>query len=523
MSAAAATPAAARAEVPAHRPARTWLAIAAVALAASLLLATAFPLLDPDEGRNAEVAREMLAGGDWLVPHLAGMAYLDKPPALFWAEAGVMRVAGRNRWAARVPAALAACALLLVFGALAARRRGGAFARRLVALTAAAPLFAVLSAYAIFDMLLALCVAVVIAGIAEELASGPSTARRTAMFLAIAAGILVKGPVMLAWVLGGALATALLARSRAPLAWLKWWPGWMLALAIPGAWFALASQRYPEYPHYAFLEESFERMSTGHFHRQQGWWFVPAVLAGGALPWSLLTPWRALRLRDDTARAMLGFVVFATVFFTLSQSKLVTYLVPALPPLAWLAAEAWSAHAGRLRWWMALSFTPLALLAGGPWLLRYAASQSGETLAAAIRARAPHAQVVFADTWSPGTDFALGRASTLAAADARVTTSTYQQRYRGTLASRGLWTLAPPLPAPTAPPARESGAAVAPAARDSGAAAVSAARDTMLVLVTPARAPAPGTGEVIFLDGRFRATVVRASSIPPAARPPRRE
>ena len=97
-----------------------------VALAAfllSMLLAGAFPLLDPDEGRNAEIAREMAAGGGLLVPQLAGMPYLE-PPGLFWAAAAAVRAAGVVPWAPRVPAALAA-ALTLALMARAAQRRYG--------------------------------------------------------------------------------------------------------------------------------------------------------------------------------------------------------------------------------------------------------------------------------------------------------------------------------------------------------------------------------------------------------------
>src|SRR5512140_3173907 len=78
----------------------------------SLLLATASPLLDPDEGRNAEVAREMAAGAGLLVPHLAGMPYLDKPPALFWGAALAVAAAGETPWAPRLPAVVAAALTL---------------------------------------------------------------------------------------------------------------------------------------------------------------------------------------------------------------------------------------------------------------------------------------------------------------------------------------------------------------------------------------------------------------------------
>ena len=85
--------------------ARAWplpLALVSLAFAASLLLAGALPLIDPDEGRNAEVAREMSVGGDLVIPHLAGMPYLDKPPAFFWATALAIRLLGRGLSAHRL-------------------------------------------------------------------------------------------------------------------------------------------------------------------------------------------------------------------------------------------------------------------------------------------------------------------------------------------------------------------------------------------------------------------------------------
>jgi len=179
----------------------------------------------------------------------------------------------------------------------------------------AAPLFTLLAGYVIFDLPLAACVTVIWTALARELSGGTTRGRRFAMYLAIGLGLLLKGPVMLAWAIGGSVGAALALRSRAPLRWLGWAPGWALALLIPGAWFTLACLRHPEYPHYAFLEETFERLGSGSFHREQGPWFVPAVLVGGALPWSLTTPWS--RRLTTSARVALGFVAFAAVFFTL--------------------------------------------------------------------------------------------------------------------------------------------------------------------------------------------------------------
>ena len=334
-------------------------------LVGSLVLAGAYPLVDPDEGRNAEVAREMWTSGDLLIPHLAGMPYLDKPPALFWAETLAFGVLGATPRAARLPSVVSAWAILLIVGSVAARRMGEPFALVTVAMLAAAPLFAVLSAYVIFDMPLALCVTIIWVGVMEERAEGPSRNRRFAMFAAMTLGLLLKGPVMLAWAVGGSLCSALLTRHRGPLQWLTWWPGWVLVAVVAGGWFALASRRYPEYPHYAFLEESFERLTTGNFHRQEPLWFVPAVLILGALPASLATPWAA-RLPSDASRVALGFLLFAILFFSVSSSKLVTYLVPALPMLAWLGAEAWSDPLRQRRgaWGVAITYGALAIGCG---------------------------------------------------------------------------------------------------------------------------------------------------------------
>jgi 4-amino-4-deoxy-L-arabinose transferase-like glycosyltransferase len=476
--------------------------LALALFAGSLVLAASVPLVSPDEGRNAEVAREMVASGDWLVPRLAGMPYLDKPPALFWAEAAAIRLFGPTRVAVRLPAALAALGTLILIARRGRRSAGTAFARRAVALLGLAPLFAAMSAYVIFDMPLTLCVTVVWIGIVDELESGPSRSRRVAMFAAVTAGVLLKGPVMLAWAVLGSAGAALVLRSRAALSWLAFWPGWLLLLLVAGGWFACASARFPEYPHYAFLEESVERMATGRFHREQPAWFVPAVLIAGTLAWSLVTPWRRRLGREG--RVALGFVVFAAVFFTLSRSKLVTYLLPALPPLAWLAAEAWTdapssrragviaaivygalalalaisgggvaairdpalgaATAGAARaltigfaittllgaWaaWRrrndlaliaAVAFTPLVFLLGGRALARHAKHESGESLARAIAA-AGGGRVRYERCYSPGTDFVLGRGSTIVSPDGAETTSNHQLRYRNRLVERGLWT-----------------------------------------------------------------------------------
>lgn len=422
-------------------PRTVWLVLAA-SLVLSLAIATTFPLLDPDEGRNAQVAAEMAADGDLVVPHLGGVPYLDKPPALFAMGAAAIRVLGPTPLAARLPAILATLLTLWLLAHASARLAPAGHAERAIALAAAAPLFAVIGAYVIFDMPLTACVTAVWTLLARELAEGPSPRRRLLMFLAVGVGVLVKGPVMLAWALGGSAGAALLVRSLAPMRWLTWGPGWLVALGIPGLWFAAAVQRHPEYVRYAFLEETFQRMTSDAFHRKQPWWFVPATLVGGALPWSLGTPWRGPV--SSASRVAAGFVLFAAVFFGLSRSQLVTYLLPTLPALAWWAAESWQASP-RPRWAFAamLAFTPLLIGLGHGALSEAAHATSGAGLARTLQA-AGSPTYRYEDCYSPGTDYLLARRAPIVSALGHPLTSNYAVRYRETLIARGQWPLTHP-------------------------------------------------------------------------------
>ena len=211
-------------------------------------------------------------------------------------------------------------------------------------------------------------------------------------------------------------------------------------LCVAGGWFALALQRHPEYARYAFLEESFERLTTGSFGREQPWWFVPAVLIGGALPWSILTPWRWPL--SKAGRVAAGFLSFACVFFSLSHSKLVTYLLPVIPALAFIAAESWVRRCPHfpLRLRIALLFTPVILVLGSPRLNTYAQRHSGAALARAIRASGG-GTILYEGCYSPGTDFLLNQGSAVASTTGAPLTSNYILRYRDLLRQRGQWRL----------------------------------------------------------------------------------
>ncbi|MGH9404991.1 MAG: glycosyltransferase family 39 protein [Terriglobia bacterium] len=311
------------------------------------------PLLEPDEGRNAEVAREMLVTHDWITPHYDGLPYLDKPAFLFWSIAGAFRVFGLSEWAARFPAAIAALATVLLAWLLGRRMFGettGVFAGIILA---TAPLFFGIARTVVFDMPLTFFVTAAL--LCFWLNSSRSYASRRLDLLAFAAmgvGALTKGPVAFLLPLITLAVFHACAGTVRELRKLHWVSGWILFLAITLPWFIDVSLRNPGFPKYAFWEESLLRFTTGaHLHRSSSvFYYVPLYFAG-FFPWSfflLFSGWKRLRawrtLREEARRAELFLLVWAAVifvFFTLSRSKLPGYVLPALIPLSILAARGW--------------------------------------------------------------------------------------------------------------------------------------------------------------------------------------
>ncbi|MGO8700324.1 MAG: glycosyltransferase family 39 protein [Limisphaerales bacterium] len=333
-----------------------------LALSLGLLLFTAavlffgglgrLPLLEPDEGRNAEVGREMLVSGDWITPHFNGFVYLDKPAVYFWMVAASLRTFGVSEGAARLPSALMGVATLLLVWFLARRMFGDAAGLRAGIVFAACPLALALAREVIFDLTLTffVTVAMVAFWLAEE--NNFLAPRLDAlMFAAMGVAVITKGFVGILIPL-----IAILIYEAARGRWREWlrlrW-GWgllvFLALTLP--WFIAVSTRNPDFPRYAFWNESLKRFSSGAAHRGGGILYYFPVYLGGFFPWSmflLLAGWNRLRkwreLKQEAARPILFLLCWATcvfVFFTLSHSKLPAYFLPALVPLSILMGFVW--------------------------------------------------------------------------------------------------------------------------------------------------------------------------------------
>lgn len=319
------------------------------------------PLLSPDEGRNAEVGREMKLSGAWLVPTYNGVDYLDKPVFYFKAVACSLGLFGDNPTAARLPSAVFGLALVaLTFGFV--RKIHGARCGLLAAIVVTTtPLYVMNARTVIFDMTLAffVCGAIFAGYLAEE--TEGSTRRNWYLLGAASAGLatLVKGPI-------GFLIPILVLlvfnriegrrgvwkRLFAPL-------NLVIFFAVTLPWFVGLCLAHSDFLYYGLVEESFHRFVTAKtFHRSEPFYFYLLIIAVTFLPWSLLLPeaaaatWKerwAQQHRADRLAMVWSLVV--VVFFSISQSKLPGYILSVTVASAMLVARlfdvALAAPAGR--------------------------------------------------------------------------------------------------------------------------------------------------------------------------------
>ncbi len=309
-------------------------------------------LYNPDEGRYAEIPREMLSSGDWVIPHLDGLVYIEKPPLQYWATAASYEIFGESDWSARLYTGLCGLATVLVTMLLARRLKGSRAAWRSGIVLASSMLVLLMSHQLTLDMSLTLCMTLTLAAfsIAQHDRTAPA-ARRGWMLLAwasAACAFLTKGLVAGAIPVLTLIAYCALHRDLTP--WRRLHPvsGIAVFLALSLPWLVLIQHRLPAFFDFFFVREHFERYLTLVEQRYQPWWFFGEVLAAGSLPWivpvarALLTGWRASepRGRFDARRLLWVWGVVVLVFFSASDSKLIPYILPMFPALAVLVGTA---------------------------------------------------------------------------------------------------------------------------------------------------------------------------------------
>jgi 4-amino-4-deoxy-L-arabinose transferase-like glycosyltransferase len=319
-------------------------------------------LIHPDEGRYAEIAREMAATGDWVTPRLNDLKYFEKPPLQYWITASAYRAFGVHEWTARLWPAFAGFLGILSIG-YAGFALGGAMLGTLASFVLAGMLWhAAMAQILTLDSGLSFFLALGFAGfVIAQRAEATANERRVWMWVvwaAMSGATLSKGLIGIA-LPGGALFTySVVTRDFALWRRLHVASGLVLYLILTVPWFVAVSRANPEFFHFFFIHEHFERFLTTEHHRPGAWYYFVPLLLAGLLPWLTVILYGMRSAWRDGVRNPLGFswqrfaLVFAAfvfVFFSASESKLPSYILPMFPPLALVIA------------WLVMRLPPLTL------------------------------------------------------------------------------------------------------------------------------------------------------------------
>jgi 4-amino-4-deoxy-L-arabinose transferase-like glycosyltransferase len=318
---------------------------ASVLLVAAVILFSflgARGLNEPDEGRYAEIAREMAATNEWLVPHLNGFEHFQKPPLIYWATGTSVKLFGANEWAARFPSALAALGTILLTLLIARMLWGDTrteFFAALILMTMGG--FFAMARLLTPDMMLTFWTTAAIACFVANRRRGPAV-WGWLFFVTLGCGFLTKGPMAFVVPLSGVAGWSWARRNQSPRErGLPWLPGVALALGIGLSWFVAMTFCYPQTGDYFWHYELLQRFGSHAHGRTKPFWFFVPVLALGLMPWTFFLPrlaaivtrrGRAL-LEHPPAMLLAGWLLLPLCALTLSGSKLATYILPLLPAI----------------------------------------------------------------------------------------------------------------------------------------------------------------------------------------------
>ncbi|NCX93372.1 MAG: glycosyltransferase family 39 protein [Gammaproteobacteria bacterium] len=302
-----------------------------------------YPLFTPDEGRYAEIAREMLSLKSWLIPHLDGYVYLEKPPLFYWLEAGFIHCFGTSEFALRLLPVLAGSFTVVTTYVFTRHffSKKAAFCAALILISS--PLFFSLAHTITPDILLTCLLTLSLCTFYAGLQHSNPKIRTAFLYVAYAiagATFLTKGligivfPMLIfgAWILWTGRFRSL-ALMRIPT-------GLLLSLLIVLPWLALVEHRIPSFWHFFFLDQQILRYATDEAHRHMAPWYYVLVLIIGFLPWTLLIPQMIrfhLKNESDSSQPIKFLTLWAGIifiFFAFSHSKLPSYLLPMMPPMA---------------------------------------------------------------------------------------------------------------------------------------------------------------------------------------------
>ncbi len=301
------------------------------------------PLLEPDEARYAEIPREMIASGNYVTPHLNGVAYLEKPPLFYWGNALSFRLLGQSEFSARLfTAAVSAAGILLTYwmGAALSGWRTGLYA----AIVLSTSLYHyVIGRLNTLDMTLA--VTLLLAIFPAYLYLSERRASRGYLYLSYAAAglaFLTKGLVGAVFPAAVIVVWLVFSRRHREIGRAISPAGILVFLAVALPWVVLAQRENPDFLWFFFVHEQFLRFTTTIHQRYEPFWFFLPIVVAGFVPWIALLRRIVLAVRasaeeflsGDAVVFLLSWVLFIFLFFSFSKSKLPTYMTPIFPPLA---------------------------------------------------------------------------------------------------------------------------------------------------------------------------------------------
>lgn len=336
---------------------RKWVAAFFVLVLAALLVGNArTPVWDQDEAAYAGFAQRMLARGQWAVPDFPYSQPHRKVPLTFWLIAGSYAVFGVNEFALRLPSVLGVAVTLGAVGWGARFLVGAGLARLGALLVASMPFVLTLGKIALTDAVLLAFETIAALALLRGVVR-PSWKATVTLWLAVAGGLLTKGPPILILVGGMFLCVLVLGPRRRNLVHLHPWFGLPLALVPLAIWVWLAWQTDPRFVLFLGYWYVLRRMG-GSVFGQAGWpgaYFVLFLVS--LVPWTgyflagLADVWRGVRRRRPALRLIASWLIGGWLIWELPWSKLPTYTLGAVPALALLLARQVHLNvAGRKTW-----------------------------------------------------------------------------------------------------------------------------------------------------------------------------
>lgn len=303
------------------------------------------PLTPPDEGRYAEIARQMLLHHDYVTPRINNIKYFEKPPLFYWMQALNVKLFGLNLWSVRIATALMGllgCLFTYFAGTQLFNRRTGFLAAIILA---SSGLYLGLAKFVTLDMTVSVFIGATLLNFLLFNRSKKPVYLYAAYACAALAtltkgfiGIILPGGILFFWLL--------LTRSWREMKTYRLFTGISLFLIIALPWHIIAQLRNPEFLQYYVLDQQILRYFTHISGREQALWFLPVILLSGILPWTTWLPqavmsaWRDFKDKNDKTMIMLLIWPALTfVFFWCSKSQLSPYILPMFPAVALLIAK----------------------------------------------------------------------------------------------------------------------------------------------------------------------------------------